>query len=197
MTYSIIKLDKNTGTLGIAVASGSIAVATRVPWIKRGVGAIATQAYTNTMYGSEGLKLLEKGLDPSEALSRLLARDDEPEKRQVAIIDIMNRKAVHTGNLCPSWHGEVIGEDYIIIGNLITGEDVLLSAEKALIETRGSIVKKLISALVAGEKAGGDRRGNRSAGILIKGQINIYERIDNNSSPAQKLYNILKKKFDW
>ena len=65
MTYSIIKLDKNTGTLGIAVASGSIAVATRVPWIKRGVGAIATQAYTNTMYGSEGLKLLEKGLDLS------------------------------------------------------------------------------------------------------------------------------------
>lgn len=197
MTYSIIKLDEDAGTLGIAVASGSIAVATRVPWIKKGIGAIATQAYTNTMYGIEGLKLLEKGLDPRRVLDILLARDNEPEKRQVAIIDIRNRKAVHTGNKCPHWYGELIGEDYIIIGNLITSREVLLSAEKALIETEGSIVKKLINALVAGEKAGGDRRGNRSAGILIRGQVNIYERVDNASLPALKLYNIIKKRFNW
>ena len=196
MTYSILKLDKETGTLGVAVASGSIAVATRVPWVKERVGAIATQAYTNTMYGSEGLKLLERGLGPSEALKNLLARDDEPEKRQVAIIDAMNRKAVHTGKLCPSWHGELIGDDYIIIGNLITGREVLLAAEKALLETEGNIVKRLLSALMAGEKVGGDRRGNRSAGIIVRGEINLYERIDDDSYPATKLYNKLIKNFE-
>ncbi len=197
MTYSIIKLDRESETLGIAVASGSIAVAARVPWIKKGVGAIATQAYTNTMYGVEGLKLLESGLSPEETLKKLLARDDEPERRQVAILDIMNRKAVHTGKLCPHWHGELIGEDYIIIGNLITGEEVLFSAERALLSAMGGIIEKLINALVAGERAGGDRRGNRSAGIVIRGEIDLYETVDNDTNPAEKLYNKIRKKLEW
>ena len=188
MTYSIIAVDIKTGTLGVAVASGSTAVATRVPWVEKNVGAIATQAYTNTMYGEEGLKLLKQGLEPEEALKQLLKRDPEAEMRQVAILDIHNRKAVHTGALCPFWYGSIVGDNYIIIGNLIVGEVVLREAEKAFINTDGDLIIKLLKALVAGEKAGGDRRGNNSSGIVVKGAIEIEERIDSSPNPAMKLY---------
>lgn len=190
MTYSIVALDPKTKTLGIAVASGSIAVATRVPWVKEGIGAIATQAYTNTMYGSEGLKLLESGMNPKDALKLLMERDPDAEMRQVAILDIQNRKAVHTGSQCPTWHGEIIGETYIIIGNLIVGEAVLNAAEEAFLGTNGNLLEKLLAALLAGEKAGGDRRGNRSSGIIVKGKINVMERIDDAKRPAERLYKI-------
>ena len=188
MTYSIVAIDSKTGTLGVAVASGSTAVATRVPWVEKNVGAIATQAYTNTMYGEKGLELLKQGLNPGEVLKRLLKEDPEAEMRQVAMLDIHNRKAIHTGALCPSWYGSIVGENYIIIGNFIVGEVVLREAEKTFINTEGNLVIKLLNALVAGEKAGGDRRGNNSSGIVVRGAIEVEERVDSSSNPAKKLY---------
>jgi len=195
VTFSIIALDIKTKDLGIAVASGSIAVGTRVPWIKKNIGAIATQAYTNINYGIQGLRLLEQGLSPEEALKHLLSKDPEREKRQVGIIDIKNRKIVHTGKYCPYWNGHIVGENYIILGNLIRGEKVLNEMERAFKETKGHIALKLINALVAGEKAGGDRREDRSAAIVVKGSTDINLRIDEEKKPAQKLLDIIIESF--
>ena len=195
MTFSIVAVDLEAGTLGVAVVSGSIAVGTRVPWVKEGVGAIATQAYTNTMYGSEGIKLLEQGYSPEEALSILISRDPDYEMRQVAIIDIKNRKAVHTGKFCPYWNGHIVGKNYIIIGNLIVGEKVLKYMEEVFLSSQGNLALKLLSALIAGEKAGGDRRGDRSAAIVVRGALNISERIDDDKKPAEKLYEVCRKRY--
>ncbi len=195
MTFSIVAVNPETKTLGVAVASGSIAVGSRVPWVKEGIGAIATQAYTNTMYGSKGLKLLEKGYTPSDTLNKLLNLDPARENRQVAMIDIKNRKAVFTGKMCPDWKGQVIGKDYIIIGNLIVGEVVLKAVERAFNKSPGPLPLRLLNALVEGEREGGDRRGNRSAAIIVKGGYNLNIRVDNARNPAQKLYSIYELKY--
>ncbi len=195
MTYSIVAIDVKTKTLGVAVASGSIAVGTRVPWVKEYVGAIATQAYTNTMYGSKGLELLAKGYSPSEALEKLLNLDPERDYRQVAIIDAGNRKAVFTGEKCPDWKGQIIGDNYVIIGNLIVGENVLKAVENVFNESLGPFPLRLLNALIAGEKEGGDRRGNRSAAIIVKGEYNVDIRIDNARNPTQKLLSIYESQY--
>ncbi|MHA1617297.1 MAG: DUF1028 domain-containing protein [Candidatus Njordarchaeales archaeon] len=195
MTYSIIAIDSRKEVLGIAVASGSIAVGSRVPWVERGVGAIATQGYTNISYGFNGLKLLKQGYSPGKALLSLLNKDPEREKRQVGIIDIQGRIAVHTGKECPEWRGHLIGKTYLLLGNYLVGYEVLKDAEEAFNSTEGTLVQKLLEALVAGEKAGGDRRGNRSAAILVRGGIEITEVIDNADKPTQRLYSLCRKKY--
>ena len=195
MTYSIVAIDEKTKTLGVAVASGSIAVGTRVPWVKEHIGAIATQAYTNTMYGSKGLELLAKGYSPSEALEKLLNLDPERDYRQVAIIDAGNRKAVFTGEKCPDWKGQIIGDNYVIIGNLIVGENVLKAVENVFNESLGPFPLRLLNALIAGEKEGGDRRGNRSAAIIVKGEYNVDIRVDNARNPTQKLLSIYESRY--
>ncbi len=195
MTYSIVAIDEKTKTLGVAVASGSIAVGTRVPWVKEHIGAIATQAYTNTMYGSKGLELLAKDYSPSEALEKLLNLDPERDYRQVAIIDAGNRKAVFTGEKCPDWKGQIIGDNYVIIGNLIVGENVLKAVENVFNESLGPFPLRLLNALIAGEKEGGDRRGNRSAAIIVKGEYNVDIRVDNARNPTQKLLSIYESRY--
>jgi len=196
MTYSIIGIDSPTKTIGIAVASGSLGVGMRVPWVERNVGAIATQAYTNIMYGVKGLKLLRKGYPPSKVLMILLEKDLDREKRQVGVMDIFGRKAVWTGSKCPEWRGHLIGDDYIILGNLITGSEVLESMKEAFTNTTGSLLKRLLEALIAGEEAGGDRRGDRSAAIVIRGEIEITEMIYSAPQPAYKLYQQCKRKYE-
>ncbi len=195
MTYSIVAIDEKTKTLGVAVASGSIAVGTRVPLVKEHIGAIATQAYTNTMYGSKGLELLAKDYSPSEALEKLLNLDPERDYRQVAIIDAGNRKAVFTGEKCPDWKGQIIGDNYVIIGNLIVGENVLKAVENVFNESLGPFPLRLLNALIAGEKEGGDRRGNRSAAIIVKGEYNVDIRVDNARNPTQKLLSIYESRY--
>lgn len=195
MTYSIVALDKKTGSLAVAVASGSTAVGTRVPWVEENVGAIATQAYTNIIYGKEGLKLLKMGYTPEKALDELLKMDPEKEKRQVAIIDNQNRKTVFTGKECPDWKGEYIGEYYIIIGNLIVGSKVIDSARAILEKTEIVFPLRLAIALYEGEKAGGDRRGNRSAALVVRGRYNINIRIDDEENPAEKLLTVFKRDY--
>ncbi len=184
MTYSIVAVDPKTRTLGVGVASGSIAVGSRVPWAMEGVGAIATQAYTNIKYGVEGLRLLRAGLDPESVLSKLLSEDEGREYRQVAIIDIRNRKAVHTGSLCPKWRGEYVGEDYVIIGNYIVGPMVIESARREMENRELGLAERLLRALVAGETAGGDVRGNRSAALIVVGRERVALRVDDARNPA-------------
>lgn len=190
MTFSIVALDVDSKCLGVAVASGSIAVGSRVPWISD-LAAIATQAYTNILYGSEGLKLISQGMAPEQALEILLSKDPNREYRQVAMIDIKNRKAVFTGTFCPSWKGHIIGSNFVIIGNLIVSENVLKCIEQEFTKNESEFDIRLVSALLAGEEAGGDKRGDRSAAVLIKCPQSPFElkiRIDNDKEPARRLY---------
>lgn len=169
MTFSIIALDRRSSRLGIVVASGSTHVGRRVPHLEPGVGAVATQGYTLTAYGPWGLELLKRGLKPREALARMLEADPGRELRQVAIVSSSGLIAVHTGSLTPEWHGHIIGPDYVVLGNLISGPEVLEAMRSAFLARRGEgLVGALISALEAGSRAGGDRRGERSAALLVE-----------------------------
>ena len=192
MTFSIIALGARRGEIGVAVATGSTYVADRVPHVRPGVGAVATQGYTLVSYGPEGLKLLQAGWEPKEALRALLAKDPGREYRQVGIMDLRGRCAVHTGRLTPRWHGHLTGPGYIIMGNLIAGPGVLRAMEKTFLEARNKglrLEEALLAALEAGSGAGGDLRGERSAALLMafpNGKV-LRLRVDDSPEPIGAL----------
>ncbi len=195
LTYSIVALDLETKALGVAVASGSVAVGSRIPWVRRGVGAIATQAYTNVMYGKRGLLLLERGYTPERALLIMLREDPRPDLRQVAILDINGRRVVHTGKGCPEWKGHYIGEYYVVVGNLLVGPKVLDAVVGVLERKKYDFPELLLRALVAGEDYGGDARGNRWAAIWVEGSVSVRLRIDDSKEPAKKLLGAYLHRF--
>lgn len=188
-TFSILAISKDHNLIGVAVASGSAAVGSRVPYATPGVGVIATQAYTNVTYGIEGLKLLANGLAPHQALKKLLAEDPQREKRQVAIMDFAGRKAVFTGTETPKERGEIVGEDYVVIGNLLKSVKVLESMADCFKKTCGNFVLRLLEALKVGSETGGDKRGEKSAAIKVvdKTKVLLNIRIDKSISPIQEL----------
>ncbi len=180
MTYSIIALDKKGRMLGIAVASGSIAVGSRVPWARRGVGGVATQAYTNPALGPIILNLLERGRSPPEALKEALDKDPEPDMRQVAVLSWDGGMVVHEGAKIPEEHGVAEGESCICIGNLLSTKDVVEAMRETFQHTETSLYYRLLNALEAGHEAGGDARGDRSAALIIVGDteyLPFYDRI--------------------
>ncbi len=182
MTYSILAYDALLGQAGVAVASGSIAVGSRVPWGRHGVGVVATQAYTNPALGALVLSYLLRSSTAEEALRLALSHDPSPAHRQVAVIDYRGDIAVHDGDWCPNWHGYVVNrrEPVVCIANLVKGPAVCRDAVRAYVEARGSLAERLLAALAAGHRAGGDRRGDRSAALLVVGQTEYsphYDRI--------------------
>jgi len=188
LTFSLIAIDLEEFSIGIGVVSGSYDVRSRVPWVKLGVGAIATQAYTNVDYGKTGLELLEKGYAPKEAYEYVRKTDRDWETRQVGIIDMKNRKFVYTGSKCPEWKGEIVGENYIIIGNLLTGKEVLEKMEEGFLTTKGSLLEKIFEALKHGSKVGGDKRGNKTAAIVVHTKNKIIDiSIKYSSNPIRDL----------
>jgi len=195
-TLSIVAVDKSVRLMGVATTSGSIAVGRRVPWAKPEVGVIATQAYTNIMYGKEGLKLLERGKNPGEALSELLSLDPKPEIRQVCIMNDKGVFAVHTGENCPPYYGHILGDTFCVLGNLLTSKNVLRQVYLAYLENESeSFPLRLLKALKAGILAGGDRRGHNSAAIIIvetevvsgKSSFYINVRVDRSDRPVDEL----------
>lgn len=182
--------------MGVAVASGSPAVGFRVPHAMPGVGVIATQAYTDVAYGIEGLKLLAKGLSPGEALEKLLAEDPRKEMRQVAIMDFAGRKAVFTGAEAPKWCGEIIGEDFIVIGNLLKSGKVLKRMADGFESSRGDLASRLLEALKAGSESGGDKRGEKSAAIIMvnTAKVKLNLRVDEHKNPIHKLSKLLRRR---
>jgi len=170
-TFSIVARDPATGELGVAVESKYFSVGSVVPWAKAGVGAIATQSLAKITYGSEGLVLLEKGRSPREALDALLAADGGRERRQVGMIDAAGRTAAFTGSECIDWAGHREGKNYAVQGNLLAGEAVLTAMAEAFESARrvagSELADWLTAALVAGQAAGGDRRGQQSAALLV------------------------------
>ena len=191
-TFSILAVEKRTGALGVAVATGSTYVADRVPHVEPGVGAVATQGYTRVSYGPEGLGLLRRGFPPDEALRVLLRADPGREMRQVGILDASGRGAAHTGTATPRWHGHIIEPGCIVLGNLIAGREVLeamLEAFRAHMEAGDGLGWSLLMALEAGARAGGDLRGERSAALLVtmpRGPV-LKLRADDEARPVEAL----------
>lgn len=198
-TFTILALSKSEKIMGVAVASGSQHVGIRVPYAKPRVGIVATQGYTNISYGIEGIKLLEEGFSPSEALKTLVANDPEKELRQVAIMDFYGRKAVFTGRMTPMYHGEIVGEDYIVVGNLLSNDRVLKGMALTFEKTKGDLAWRMVWALKIGSDYGGDRRGERSAALIVVGEthIEVDLKVDVGINPIQKLMDKLKKSYNF
>lgn len=201
MTFSIVARDSQKGELGIAVQSKFLAVGAAVPWAKAGVGAIATQAAANTSFGPRGLELLASGLTAQETLARLLADDEGQASRQVGILAISGQPATFTGANCFSWAGGHIGEDYVCQGNILVSEDTVLAMARTFEETTGLLCDRLLAALIAGQAAGGDSRGQESAALLVvkdKGGYGGFNdrfidlRVDDHPRPIDELQRILQ-----
>lgn len=176
-TFSIAAYDSTTQELGVAVQSRAFSVGMAVPWAEAGVGAIATQATTNESFGPQGLALLRgtparpgrpaRRMSAAEALRTLIASDSGATHRQVGIVDWKGRSASHTGKDCNPWAGSRTGPGYSIQGNILAGEAVVTEMERAYLTTKGELAQRLLAALEAGQAAGGDKRGQQSAAILV------------------------------
>lgn len=204
MTFSIVACDPRTGELGVAVASKFLAVGAVVPWARAGVGAVATQAFANTGYGPRGLELLDGGLDPNATVERLLADDldDEVPSRQVGIVDALGRSATYTGPSCHAWAGGRTAHTYACQGNILTGPAVVDALAATFENASGDLAERLIAALAAGQQAGGDRRGQQSAALLVVRERGGYGgrndryidlRVDDHRQPVDELRRLLQQ----
>lgn len=167
-TYSIVAYDPDVDEWGIAVASREIAVGAMVLWVEAGAGAVATQALISPAFGVEGLSMMKNGMTAEEALAALLDSDGEDAgQRQLALVDADGRVAVFSGERIGSFSGSRQGEHYSVQGNTLAGEQVLVDMERAFLETDGPLALRLLEAILAGDRAGGDRRGRQSAALYV------------------------------
>jgi uncharacterized Ntn-hydrolase superfamily protein len=202
-TFSIVAFDPDTQEWGVATASRALAVGNCVPWAKAGVGAIATQSQVNVSFGSRGLELLAGGKDAESAVKELVDGDAGRDLRQLAIVDARGRVAHFSGKLCGPWAGARTGKHFVCIGNILTGEDVVTAMASAYENARGPLPWRLMAALEAGEKAGGDKRGKQAAAILVVrdragpngfGDRYVDLRVDDHDQPIQELARVLAKR---
>jgi uncharacterized Ntn-hydrolase superfamily protein len=203
-TFSICAYDPDTKEWGVAVASKYLAVGSAVPWAKAGVGAVATQAAVNVALGPKGLELLEKGKSAEEVVKQLTDEDKGKDSRQLGVIDAKGEAANFTGPKCNAWAGGKSGKHYTCQGNILTGEDVVKDMAAAFEEAKGPLAWRMMAALEAGEKAGGDKRGKQSAAILVVregrgpngvGDRYIDFRVDDHAKPVEELARILALKI--
>ncbi len=201
MTFSIVGYDPEERAWGVAVASKFLAVGAMVPWARAGAGAVATQSYANTSYGPRGLEMMASGLSADETLARLLENDPEREKRQVGLIDSRGEAAAFTGKACHPWAGDLTGKYFAIQGNILVGPQVVEAMTNAFLETEGNLPARLYAALLAGDRAGGDRRGRQAAAIYVVKPHGGYGgftdrwvdyRVDDHPDPVTRLGELLK-----
>ncbi len=195
-TFSIVAHDPEAQEWGIAVASKFLAVGAVVPWAQAGAGAVATQSYANTSFGPDGLALMAQGLSAQEALERLIAGDEDRARRQVGLVDAQGRAATFTGDECHAWAGGLIGTYFAAQGNILVSSATVEAMAKAFEEARGELADRLVTALAAGQAAGGDRRGRQSAAVLVvrpEGGYGGYDdrylnlRVDDDPAPVERL----------
>ena len=167
MTYSIVARDRDTGEVGVAVQSHWFSVGSLVTWARPGIGAVATQANVDPGYGPRALDLLTAGTPAPAALGELLAADPGRESRQVAVVDGAGGVAAHTGTACMAFAGHVTGAGVSCQANIMASERVWPAMLEAFIATTGSLGERLLDALDAAEREGGDLRGRQSAAILV------------------------------
>ena len=167
MTYSVVMRDPESGAYGVAVQSHWFNVSRTAPWVRFGVGAVATQALTDPSYGWRGLDLLAGGANPEDALAAMLAQDPDAAKRQVALLAANGRLAVHTGSECIGFADHAVGDGWAVLGNLLANETVVPEMAAALAVAAGTLAERMVTVLEAGQLAGGDLRGLQSAALRV------------------------------
>jgi uncharacterized Ntn-hydrolase superfamily protein len=201
-TFSIVAYEPETGAMGCAVQSRYFAVGAVVCWGEAGVGVVATQANVNVGYGPKGIALLREGLSAQQVVDRLLAEDTFPGKegRQLAVVDARGGIAVHTGSAANAWAGHKKGASYSAQGNILAGAGVVDSMASALEGAKTSFAERLVTALEAGQAAGGDSRGQQSAALLvvqkgagrnINNDVAVRLHVDDNPAPIAELRRLL------
>ena len=176
-TYSIAACDLDASQWGVATQSKFLAVGSVVPWAEPHVGAIATQAYANPRYGTEGLGLLREGLSAEEVVGRLTAADDGRDQRQLGVVDREGRSATFTGAECLEWAGGRTGPCYAAQGNILVSAATVDEIAETFESSRGTLADRLLDCLDAAQAAGGDRRGQQSAALLVVEQDGGYAKL--------------------
>jgi uncharacterized Ntn-hydrolase superfamily protein len=200
VTFSIAATDGRAW--GVAVASKCLGVGAAVPAAEAGVGAIATQAWTNLAYGPDGLEMLRAGRSAQEALDALTSADVHREERQAGVVDARGRAATFTGSDCPAWAGAVTGPGYAIQGNIVVGPEVVESMQRAWLgsDPHSALARRLLAAVTAGDEAGGDRRGRQSAALFVVTEAgdcghgsDVFAdlRVDDHPAPVTELARLL------
>src|SRR6478609_2452873 len=175
-TYSIAACDLDLGQWGVATQSKFLAVGSVVPWAVPGVGAIATQAYANPRYGPQGLQLLAEGLSAAEVVTRLTDADEGRADRQVGVVDAQGGGATYTGSDCMDWAGGLAGPGFAAQGNILVGEETVAALATTFTATHGQpLAERLLECLAAAQAAGGDRRGQQSAALLVDLRVDDHE----------------------
>ena len=176
-TYSIAACDLDAGQWGVATQSKFLAVGSVVPWAEPRVGAIATQAYANPRYGSEGLGLLREGLSAEEVVQRLTAADEGRDQRQLGVVDSEGRSASFTGAECLDWAGGRTGPCYAAQGNILVSAATVDAIAETFESSNGTLAERLLDCLDAAQAAGGDRRGQQSSALLVVEQDGGYAKL--------------------
>jgi uncharacterized Ntn-hydrolase superfamily protein len=198
-TYSIAACDLDAGQWGVATQSKFLGVGSVVPWAVPGVGAIATQAYANPRYGPDGLALLREDMSAQEVVERLTAADDGREHRQLGVVDGQGRGASFTGSECMDWAGGRTGDGYAAQGNILVSAATVNAIAETFESTIGSLAERLLDCLDAAQAAGGDRRGQQSAALLVVERDGGYAglsdevvdlRVDEHPRPLEELRRI-------
>jgi uncharacterized Ntn-hydrolase superfamily protein len=201
MTWSILARDPATGALGAAVATRFFAVGALAIHVEGGVAALATQALINPMYAVAGMARLRAGETPDAVAAALLEADAGRDHRQLHIVDAQGRIVQHTGRACVAWCGSVRGADVSIAGNMLAGPEVVERTLQAFQSATGSLAERLLTALEAGEAAGGDKRGKQSAALKVCTRdpfADLDIRTDDHPDPLRelrRLYAVSQERF--
>lgn len=175
-TFSVVAADPATGEVGCAVQSKYFAIGAVTPWVRAGVGAVATQAMgVVARNGERALSALAAHADPAVALDQALAEDDDRELRQLGAVGADGRAAAFTGRECIEWAGHLVGDGFAVQGNMLASAEVLSAMRSALLDTRAPLPERMVAALEAGQAAGGDRRGQQAAALVVE-QLGAAER---------------------
>lgn len=200
-TYSIVARDTVTGEMGVAVQSHWFSVGTLVSWGEAGVGVVATQSFINPSFGVRGLELLKSGLSPQQAVDSLIASDEGRDVRQLAILDVKGRSAAYTGKNCIQPAGHIVGNNFSVQANLMKNDKVWPAMAKSFKNSKGRLAERLLEAMEAAQKQGGDIRGKQSAAILVvKGESTgkvwadrlVDLRVDDSNEPLVEIRRLLK-----
>lgn len=200
-TFSIVAYDPAENAWGVGVASKFLAAAAVVSWAQAGAGAVATQSFSKVSFGPDGLALMAKGKSARETLDYLLKHDPEQAKRQVGMVDAQGGAAAHSGSGCFEWKGHKIGEGFTCQGNILAGPQVVEAMADAFKSASGELADRLVTALAAGDAAGGDKRGKQAAGVLVAranagygGDNDRYLdlRVDDDPQPIPKLRKLVE-----
>jgi uncharacterized Ntn-hydrolase superfamily protein len=195
-TYSIVACDLEAGQWGVAVQSKFLAVGSVVPWAEPGAGAVATQSYANPRYGPDGLALLRDGRSAQEAVDELTSADKARDERQVGIVDARGGAATFTGTGCHAWAGGRTGAGYAAQGNILVSGETVDALAETFEATSGPLAARLLASLAAAQAAGGDRRGQQSASLLVVehdagyaglSDVLVDLRVDDHERPIEEL----------